>query len=271
MNWKQPTPTDIRKNPNINVLDRMVFYEAWSMVRRENGIEEFKQADRFYSVELKRGQCILKVANIAKVLKIDRRRVRKSVVKLQKWYTNMYIEGKPYGLLLTFKNVDDMMEMHNNMHNSGTSKVHQVHNGGTAKESVKSVKNKKNERDQKVLGQLDLFVNKFNEILETRFKSGKPLLGNFKYWRDVYSFEEMLESLENLKQWWPDRPAPALLLRRTNQQKEPVDYIGELLNLKSKDSLSEEFGDTTLRTNADRPSQAYLDWKAKQDAKKQTK
>lgn len=148
--WKQPTPTDGLNNPNLNTLDWMVFLYAWNMVRREPGVYEFIQGNRHFSVELERGQCVFKVSAVAQDLEIGRKRVHKSIEKLQKWYTEMHIEAKPYGLVLTFKRADEILKMDNERNIEGTMKGQRRDNEGTtSKKNVKNVENEKNVKEKR--------------------------------------------------------------------------------------------------------------------------
>lgn len=146
--WKQPTPVDIHNDNNFNELDRMIFFYAWSMVRREPGVYEFWNGNRFFSVVLDRGQCILKVSRIADDLEINRKRVRQSIEKLQKWYTSLDIEQKPYGLILTFKWVDKMLKMDNELHNERTMREQWANNESTT--SKKNVETEEREKNEKI-------------------------------------------------------------------------------------------------------------------------
>lgn len=144
MTWKQPTPTDGKYNSNLSIMDWMIFCYIWNFVRNEDGVEEFWHGNKFFSVELKRGQCIFKILPTAESLGIGRKKVRKCIEKLSKWYTEMDIEREPYGLLLSFKNADDLFDMDIKMDNNGTSTGHQRDIKGTAnKKNVKNVKNEK--------------------------------------------------------------------------------------------------------------------------------
>ena len=59
---------------------------------------------------------------------------------------------------------------------------------------------------------------------------------NYAYWLSVYSNEEIETAIRNIPndKFWKDKITPTILFRQKNSNKEPVDYIGGLLNQKSK-------------------------------------
>jgi hypothetical protein len=94
--------------------------------------------------------------------------------------------------------------------------------------------------NQRVVEQLKTYVEKINHVLGTRFHSGSkyliPLIENYQYWLGVYSPEEILAAVENLKHpdFFMHNPNPFVLLKRVDTKGQPVDYLGTLLNLKKK-------------------------------------
>ena len=112
LGWKQPTPVDILYNKNIDTLTRMVFLDLWIRAKREDTSESFWHGNKYYMDELvRRGECIFNVTKVAGEIGVDTKKVRKCIDKLQKWYTNLEINRKAYGLLIRFKNYDSMMSM----------------------------------------------------------------------------------------------------------------------------------------------------------------
>lgn len=109
--WKQPVPTDINYDNNFNFLDRAIFREILCYCQNERYVSSFIHAKRNYEVELQQGQCILKVSKIANVLAIDPKRIRKSIEKLSKWYSELESRAMPYGLIITVKNYDKLICM----------------------------------------------------------------------------------------------------------------------------------------------------------------
>lgn len=200
--WKQPTPTDGLYNSNLNEVDWMVFCYAWNMVRREDGVYEFFHGNRFFSVNLKRGQCVFRVSRIAELLEIDRKKIRRSIKKLQKWYTEMDTEAKPYGLVLTFKRADEMFKMDTEMDSERTVREQTKNNERTpSKKTVKTVKTVKN---------VESIKKKTPAKKKTKEKPySKPgVLLEEKFQRELYehfehklSLEVVREECENAHDW----------------------------------------------------------------------
>lgn len=140
---KQPTPTDILENPNLTELDKLVFLYIRPRVRNSDWVYSFEQAGKQHKVELKRGQCIVKVASLAELLQRDRKTIHKSLESLSKWYSQTDNKGMPYWCLITRLYYDDLISMDNQKDNRGTIEGQWKDNGGTANKSDKKEKNEK--------------------------------------------------------------------------------------------------------------------------------
>ena len=70
------------------------------------------------------------------------------------------------------------------------------------------------------------FLEQFNLIHSTKFKSSRSWRKNFAYWREVYSLDDLVLALRNAKNhpFWKDKLDPDKFLR-THE-----DRIGQLLN-----------------------------------------
>lgn len=87
---------------------------------------------------------------------------------------------------------------------------------------------------------IEKYLETFNEVYETKYKSGVSFEKNFKFWRNEYSLEEILKAVKRSKNvFWAKQPTPELLLRTRNKNGE-CDYIGEILNTKSKEQVEFE-------------------------------
>jgi len=76
------------------------------------------------------------------------------------------------------------------------------------------------------------FLQGFNQNLNTKYKA-LSFENNLSYWLEFYSWEDISKAVGAIKQglWWAGSPDPTLLLRRRDEQGNPVDYIGELVEL----------------------------------------
>lgn len=228
--WKQATPTDGQTNPNLREGDWMIFCYIWNFVRKEDGVVHFTQAGRHYSVKLKRGQCIFKVRTIADFFKVDWKFVRRSVDFLSKWYTPMEIQGKPYGLLLTFKDYDNLIKMEKQMENSGRIEGEQVENRRRTNKNVKNVKNN-------IRGVAEQLISYWNEEYGRKFRVPRKggWLKNFESWLETYTLEEIKQAVgvaQTKHKFYKDKITPDMLFR-THE-----DRIGGMLNYQTdRDSL----------------------------------
>jgi hypothetical protein len=59
---------------------------------------------------------------------------------------------------------------------------------------------------------------------------------NLTYWLQFYDWEDFRCALSVIKAglWWAKDPTPTLLTRTKDKQGNPVDYIGELLEIYNK-------------------------------------
>ena len=71
---------------------------------------------------------------------------------------------------------------------------------------------------------------------KTSFTSYASFGKNLDFWLTQYSMEDILKAVDNIPnhEWWKDKATPAKILRQKSTKGEPVDYIGDLLNMKKK-------------------------------------
>lgn len=94
--------------------------------------------------------------------------------------------------------------------------------------------NKDNKLNNNYKEELEILIRHYNQTYNTHYKPNTGLLPNFKLWRESYSVEEMCTAIPRIRlhAYWSDKMTPEVLLRRQNTARQPVDYIGELVNLK---------------------------------------
>jgi hypothetical protein len=82
-------------------------------------------------------------------------------------------------------------------------------------------------------------INYFNSLFDTKYteKYLKHIIGNFIYWKDIYSLEDMKKALDQSKKggfvFTLDQKLDLVLFLRTKSKSGPCDYIGQLLSRKS--------------------------------------
>lgn len=202
MNWKQPIPTDIQYDDRFTALERAILWEILCLCQRKDTTIQFQQAGKHYLVDLRRGQCIFKVASFAKDFGLDRKRVHRSLDFLSKQYSEMDIKGMPYGCIITVKNYDELTKMDNEMDSQRTMKGQSKDNESTAKENVERVENVKN---------VDIYVvyekykQNINSSAKLTDKGKKKILTRLK----SYSVEELGQAMANFSadSWWVENNA----------------------------------------------------------------
>lgn len=117
--FKRPTPVDIQYNSSFNALDRAVFREILALCDNKDRPLDFWHGNKHYTIELKKGQCIFRVQPFSEEMGIVHKRVRKSIEKLKKWYTELETEAKPYGVLVSLKDYDNIVKMETEVENDG--------------------------------------------------------------------------------------------------------------------------------------------------------
>jgi len=86
-----------------------------------------------------------------------------------------------------------------------------------------------------------LFV--FNEVFKTKYESIESLKTNYSHWRQFYEPAQIEQAIINASKdsFWKGKLTPVILFRQKNQNKESVDYIGDLLNRKPELTKKQEF------------------------------
>lgn len=117
--------------------------------------------------------------------------------------------------------------------------------------NVESEKPKVNRASKRDIGIEDALIQQFldyyNLVCGTHYSNINSIRANFKYWSSIYDFEAMKKAIDNIAQhkFWKEAATPEKILRRKNQNREDVDYIGELCNLRTN-NIS---GSNKSRTN----------------------
>lgn len=95
---------------------------------------------------------------------------------------------------------------------------------------------------QKLTSFAEKYLEHWNTVHGTKFTAIDPIVGNLKKRMKSYSFEDILKAVEVVKvhHYWKDKMKPVILLRSQNTAKEPVDYIGEMLNYKQAKGFKNE-------------------------------
>lgn len=200
MHWKQPIATDILAKNGFDSFDCSVWCHIILHCRNEETPVMFMHGNKRINTTLKRGQMIFRVSQFAREHMIDRKKVKNSIGKLAKWYNEMHIEAKPYGLIISVVAYDDVIKMNNETDNDGTMKVQRTDSERST--SNKSVKNDKIVKSGEITRALLLC-----QFLLKEMRNNNPTVKNpnRKQWEP--DMEELLadgrtpEQLEALIKW----------------------------------------------------------------------
>jgi len=191
------------------------------------------------------------------MLNLPQRTVKRCIKLINESTNELQIESKPYCTIVTVKNYDEVIKMSNESTNESTNEVQTKYKRSTneVQSNNKIDKNVENEKNEKKIirpktlnlkelessnppytppltEMLDETIKHFNDRLGKRYKSTKSLLGNFEKWTEVYSLDEIKSAIDVLPRhhFWKDKMTPTILFRTMGRDKNPVDYIGDLLN-----------------------------------------
>lgn len=165
--YKKPIPTDINSISQLDFLSRALLREMLSMCRNEPGTEVFIHGNKQFSIDLNRGQMILKIKKIANELGISSTKIRERLNIINKIYTDVIIEGRPFGSIITLKDYDSLIKMEVDPNSKNTSKQYR-NNNESATNNKKDNTDKNNNKYSKNLSeiiQLEKLTNKFNPSL----------------------------------------------------------------------------------------------------------
>lgn len=103
------------------------------------------------------------------------------------------------------------------------------------KEKTYKIKTDNGEKEFTLQEIAERLLNHFNKERKTNFTNTKSFLANLETWLEVYSPEQIAESISQIKySWWKDKDITPLVLFRTTNKGEPCDRIGDILNSKKE-------------------------------------
>ena len=97
-------------------------------------------------------------------------------------------------------------------------------------------KPKKKEDTSEIEGIAIEFLNHFNGVFDTKYRTPAGFIRNMAYWSGFYTKDDIFTAVKNARNdaFWGTKLTPVLLFRKRNPSGENVDYIGKFLNMKVK-------------------------------------
>lgn len=82
--------------------------------------------------------------------------------------------------------------------------------------------------------ELEKILITWNEIYKQKLKSIRAIRSNYKYWREVYEFDEIIQAIKKSPKTWLAGKPIETFFRQKNPNGELVDYISQCLNFKEE-------------------------------------
>jgi len=193
-------------------MDKLVFFYIRPRVRNSDWVITFTHAKKEYVVNMKRWQCIFKASVFSELVNKDVKYFRKSLQRINDFYSKVDIGQKPYWYLISRLYYDDLIRMDNERIMKGEWKD----NEGRANKSDESDKSKKEVK------------KKYGEFENVK-------LTNIEYEKLQKRFSDYLNKIESLSvyiksKWdkYKDHYATIIARERKNKPPEPQtqeDYI----------------------------------------------
>jgi len=146
-----------------------------------------------------------------------------------------------YQELENYKN-DTTHDKPDDLHTKHTRNTNDtINNNGNNEKNEKNVNTttggyKKNTETEEIT---QAFLQGWNRVHGTKYSAWKPLVKNLTYWLEQYKPDDILQAMVKVKQdkYWKNKMTPMIMLRQKNSNGEEVDYIGQLINKKTKEVI----------------------------------
>lgn len=269
-NWKQPTPTDIRNNHDVDLLSRLIFFDILNGCQNKDYHLVYYHGNKRIDLTLKRGQYLMNISLYAKELKLPRRRIEKSLEIISKWYSELLVERKPYGFVITVLSYDKLTKMQNEVQLE--LKSNSIRSEKQKQECNKSVKNDIELEAEKypskitpvVVAKAHLVLLIHNMVFNKTQNSIKPLVNDILYWEEtpLRTYPIAFIKLKN-KGGWKDHegkifmPSLVTLLRTKDAKNNDVDYVDSEASQYSQFSIREEVDNILLKLQGNKYYEYY--------------
>ena len=146
------------------------------------------------------------------------------------------IKHAPYGLIITINKAKKIFNQKSGLTKTLNHRINE--NIKPPNENIKPLLYDKtvDKTVDKTLMEILLF---WNSLYATNYKTLDTSRNNIAYWMKHYSLDDIKKAISQIKHsdYWNDKMTPELFFRQKNPSREPVDYIGQMLNLKIKTTI----------------------------------
>ena len=120
--WRVPIPTDILTS-GLDIFSQMLYIYILVKCTNKPYTYVWMHGNKRVSVKLDRGQCLLNVSEIERMLNLPQRTVKRCIKLINESTNELQIESKPYCTIVTVKNYDEVIKMPNESTNESTNEV----------------------------------------------------------------------------------------------------------------------------------------------------
>lgn len=214
------TPRQLIEDKNIQPLDEKIY-----------GVI-------YWTTNFKLQKCTLSNNSFAEILHANEKSISNSISRLQRaGYISIAYHGKVREILPEV--VMGRSNLHQTMELPSNDEQKYISN----KEPSTNVPSNSGASDLETKGQQ--YLDTFNQTYEKKYTAVRSILGNLKYWLEVYSIDEICKAVVKSKQdsYWAKILTPQIMLRRKNPRGEDVDYIAQFMNLPEPKTWAEKVRD----------------------------
>lgn len=109
MGWKVPINTDLIDHPELTPLDHAIWINIILRCQRKPAMKTFKAGKKTYNIKLGVGQMVFNMREFAIRSGKNRRSIMVGLNRIQQTYQQMHQQAKPFGLLITVLNYDEVV------------------------------------------------------------------------------------------------------------------------------------------------------------------
>jgi len=173
-------------------MDKLVFFYIRPRVRNSDWVITFTHAKKEYVVNMKRWQCIFKASAFSELVNKDVKYFKKSLQRINDFYSKVDIEQKPYWYLISRLYYDDLTRMDNERIMKGEWKD----NEGRANKSDKKEK-------ENIIDNLTFFSDEVKDV----FIAFVDIRKKREKWLSDIAIKNLYANLHKLSQDWPTQIA----------------------------------------------------------------
>ncbi len=222
MTWKQPITTNLDQVFGDDYISQDIY--IWALLHAASTDRVINLNGKVITIH--RGQCYATITNLARRFNRNAKTIKKYLKLLNGLHNVLDNDIYPQGVVLTIKSYDEVIKMDNDLDNDLDNER------TTTTERLPTNKNAKNAKSDNTAA-LEI-INHWNKEHGTKYKSIAGFAANLSHWLKEYTLPDILQAISNIRNHsYKKNMDIQIFFRRSNPNHEPVDNIGEMLNLKA--------------------------------------